>query len=97
MLTAEALKQGPQRGRRALRAVAVAGLESETAVGSLHGTWRQGGLQLSGAVNLGRTGVDIERSMSLGGQASAVLGYSGRTGDGSRGDHLVNVGLRVVF
>ncbi len=76
----------------------VAGLESETAVGSLHGTWRQGGLQLSGAVNLGRTGVDIERStMSLGGQASAVLGYSGRTGDGSRSDHLVNVGLRVVF
>ncbi|MDD9993206.1 MAG: autotransporter domain-containing protein [Rhodospirillales bacterium] len=215
-----------------------AALESETAVGSLHATWQQGGLQLSGAVNLGRTGVDIERSMtlgpavdtergstagrqvgvdfglgwtmgeaegtrhgpvlglswldqevngyresgtsptamnfaafergslvaragyrfsfeagseslgirpyaaatyakeldgdpvsvtagsntmngqftaegfappedwlsvdlgvsmSLGGQASAVLGYSGRTGDGSRSDHLVNVGLRVVF
>ena len=40
---------------------------------------------------------DIGVSMSLGGQATAVLGYSGRTGDGSRSDHLVNVGLRVVF
>ena len=41
--------------------------------------------------------VDLGVSMNLGGQASAVLGYSGRTGDGSRSDHLVNVGLRVVF
>ena len=41
--------------------------------------------------------VNLGVSASLGGQASAVLGYSGRTGDGSRGDHLVNVGLRVAF
>jgi len=41
--------------------------------------------------------VDLGVSMSLGGQASAVLGYSGRTGSGSRSDHLVNVGLRVAF
>ena len=41
--------------------------------------------------------VDLGVSMSLGGQANALLGYSGRTGDGSRSDHLVNVGLRVVF
>ena len=41
--------------------------------------------------------VDLGVSMSFGGQASAVLGYSGRAGDGSRSDHLVNVGLRVAF
>ena len=43
-----------------------AALEGDTAVGSLHGTWRQGGLYVSGALNLGRTGLDIERSMTLG-------------------------------
>lgn len=41
--------------------------------------------------------VDLGVSMSLGGRASGVLGYSGRTGDGSRSDHLVSVGLRVAF
>ena len=41
--------------------------------------------------------VDLGVSMSFGGQASAVLGYSGRTGDGSRSDHLVNVGMRIAF
>ncbi len=41
--------------------------------------------------------VDLGVSMSFGGQARAVLGYSGRAGDGSRSDHLVNVGLRVAF
>ena len=41
--------------------------------------------------------IDLGVSMNLGGQASAVLGYSGRSGDRSRSDHLVNVGLRVAF
>ena len=41
--------------------------------------------------------VDLGASASLGGQASAALGYSGRIGDGARSDHLVNVGLRIVF
>ena len=36
-------------------------------------------------------------SASLGEQASAVFGYSGRFGDGSRGDHLLNLGLRISF
>ena len=40
---------------------------------------------------------DIGVSVSLGGQASAVLGYSGRSGDASRGDHLVSAGLRITF
>ena len=35
---------------------------------------------------------DVGVSASLGGQASAVLGYSGRSGDASRGDHLVSAG-----
>ena len=40
---------------------------------------------------------DVGVWASLGGQASAVLGYSGRSGDGSRGDHLLSVGLRIAF
>ena len=40
---------------------------------------------------------DVGVSASLGGQASAVLGYSGRSGDASRGDHLVSAGLRIAF
>ncbi len=49
-------------------------IESDTAIGSLHGTMRQGGLHVSGAVNLGRTGVDIERAMSLGPAVSTEHG-----------------------
>ena len=41
--------------------------------------------------------VDLGVSASFGGQASAVLGYSGRTGDGSRSDHMVNVGMRIAL
>ena len=40
---------------------------------------------------------DLGVTASLGGQASAVLGYSGRSGDASRGDHLVRAGLRIAF
>ena len=40
---------------------------------------------------------DVGVWASLGGQASAVLGYSGRSGDSSRGDHLVSAGLRIGF
>ena len=46
--------------------VSGATLDSDTTVGSLHGTWRMGAMHLSGAVNLGRTEVDIERSILLG-------------------------------
>ena len=40
---------------------------------------------------------DVGVRASLGGQASAVLGYSGRFGDDARGDHLRSVGLHVAF
>ena len=40
---------------------------------------------------------DVGVWASLGGQASAVLGYSGRSGDGARGDHLLSVGLHITF
>ena len=40
---------------------------------------------------------DLGVAASLGGQASAILGYSGRSGDASRGDHLVRAGLRIAF
>ena len=43
-----------------------ANLDSTVVLGSLHGTWRSGGLHLSGAVSGGRTSVDIERSIRLG-------------------------------
>ena len=41
-------------------------LDSIVMLGSLHGTWRSGGLHLSGALSGGRTSVDIERSIRLG-------------------------------
>ena len=37
------------------------------------------------------------QTASLGGQARAVLGYSGRSGDGGRGDHLLSAGLHIAF
>ena len=40
---------------------------------------------------------DVGVGASLGGQASAVLGYSGRSGDGARDDHLLSVGLHIAF
>ncbi len=56
--------------------VSGATLDSDTTVGSLHGTWRMGAIHLSGAVNLGRTEVDIERSIPFG---SAVRTQRGST------------------
>ena len=44
-----------------------------------------------------RMSVDLGVAASLGRQANVILGYSGHSGDGARSDHLVNVGLRVVF
>ena len=41
--------------------------------------------------------VDIGASASLNGQIGVVLGYSGRDGDDSLADHLLNVGLRIAF
>jgi len=41
--------------------------------------------------------IDAGVSASLNGWTSAVLGYSGRYGDGGREDHLLNVGLRIAF
>ncbi len=46
--------------------VSGASLDSTVVLGSLHGTWRSGGLHLSGALSGGRTSVDIERSIRLG-------------------------------
>ena len=54
--------------------VSGATLDSDTTVGSLHGTWRMGAIHLSGAVNLGRTEVDIERSITLGPAVSTQRG-----------------------
>ena len=54
--------------------VSGATLDSDTTVGSLHGTWRAGAMHLSGAVNLGRTEVDIERSITLGSALSTQRG-----------------------
>ena len=40
---------------------------------------------------------DVGVWAGLGRQASAVLGYSGRSGDGARGDHLLSAGLHIAF
>ena len=41
-------------------------LDGEAVLGSLHGAWRSGGLQVSVALTLGQTSVDVERSIALG-------------------------------
>ena len=43
-----------------------ADLGGDTVVASVHGTWRRGGLRLNGALNLGRSQVEIERSIRFG-------------------------------
>ena len=47
-------------------AVSGAKLDGDGAVASLHGTWRRGGLHVSGALSMGKTSVDVERSISFG-------------------------------
>ncbi len=43
-----------------------ANLDSDVVLGSLHGSWRSGGLQVSIALSLGQTSVDVERPVTLG-------------------------------
>ena len=43
-----------------------ANLDSGVTLGSLHGAWRRGGLQVSIALSLGQTTVDVERPVTLG-------------------------------
>ncbi len=43
-----------------------ASLESSAVIGSVHGTWRRGGLYVSGALSAGSTSVDVKRSITLG-------------------------------
>ena len=57
--------------------VSGATLDGDTTVGSLHGTWRMGAMHLSGAVNLGSSEVDIERSIALGPAVSTQRGSTG--------------------
>ena len=47
-------------------AAAGADLDGDTTVASLHAAWRRGGLRLGGTLNLGRSRVDIDRSIRLG-------------------------------
>ena len=41
-------------------------LDSDVALASLHGAWRSGGLEVSVALTLGQTSVDVERPVTLG-------------------------------
>ena len=62
-----------------------ASLDSTAVIGSLHGTWRRGGLYMSGAVSAGSTSVDIKRSITLG---PAVRAEQGSTSAGQFGAEL---------
>ena len=42
-----------------------ANLDSDVVLGSLHGAWRSGGLEVSVALSLGQTSVDVERPVTL--------------------------------
>lgn len=54
--------------------LAGANLDGEAVLGSLHGAWRSGGLQVSVALTLGQTSVDVERSIALGPAARTERG-----------------------
>lgn len=51
-----------------------ASLDSTAVIGSVHGTWRRGGLYVSGALSAGSTSVDIKRSITLGSEIRAEQG-----------------------
>ena len=59
-----------------------ASLESSAVIGSVHGTWRRGGLYVSGALSAGSTSVDVKRSITLG---PAVRAEKGSTSAGQFG------------
>ena len=67
--------------------VSHANLDSDTVIGCVHGTWRQGPLHLSGALNLGTNSMDIERSIPL--------GLSVRTERGSAGADQFGVDIEL--
>ena len=85
--------------------VSGATLDSETLIGSLQGTWRAGDLYLSGAAHLGRTAIDIARSIDLGPatrtengdttarQYGADLELGWTVMDGSVSSHGLSVGV----
>lgn len=54
--------------------LAGANLDGDAVLGSLHGAWRSGGLQVSVALTLGQTSVDVERSIALGAAARTERG-----------------------
>ena len=62
-----------------------ASLDSTAVIGSLHSTWRRGGLYVSGALSAGSTSVDIKRSITLG---PAVRAEQGSTSAGQFGTEL---------
>ena len=62
-----------------------ASLDSTAVIGSLHGTWRRGGLYVSGALSGGSTSVDVKRSITLG---PAVRAEQGSTSAGQFGVEL---------
>ena len=62
-----------------------ASLESSAVIGSVHGTWRRGGLYVSGALSAGSTSVDVRRSITLG---PAVRAEQGSTSAGQFGADL---------
>ena len=62
-----------------------ASLESSAVIGSVHGTWRRGGLYVSGALSAGSTSVDVKRSITLG---PAVRAEQGSTSAGQFGAEI---------
>ena len=62
-----------------------ASLDSTAVIGSVHGTWRRGGLYVSGALSAGSTSVDVKRSITLG---PAVRAEQGSTSAGQFGAEL---------
>ena len=66
-------------------------------LGSLHGAWRSGGLQVSVALTLGQTSVDVERSIALGAAARTERGSTDAAQFGGELDLTCTLGASEIL
>ena len=77
--------------------LAGANLDGDAVLGSLHGAWRSGGLQVSVALTLGQTSVDVERSIALGAAARTERGSTDAAQFGGELDLTCTLGASEIL
>ena len=74
-----------------------ANLDGDAVLGSLHGAWRSGGLQVSVALTLGQTSVDVERSITLGAATRTERGSTEAAQFGGEFDLACTLGASEIL